>query len=166
LEICYSKEEQPLGTAGPLGLIKELSDPFVVMNGDLLTTLNFNKMIEYHTAQAADFTIGAFKRDVKIDFGVVESDTNGKFVGFKEKPTFHFEVSMGVNIIGHSALKYIKKGNYLDMPDLILQIKDNGGHVCCYREECFWLDIGRMDDYALAQKEFSENELRFLGEPL
>lgn len=164
LNITYSKEETPLGTAGPLGLIEGLSDPFIVMNGDLLTTLDMVKMIKFHIDQKADFTIGAFKRDMKIDFGVIESGEHGEFVGFKEKPTYHFEVSMGVNVINRSVLHYIEPGKYLDMPDLILKVKNGGGKVSCYREECFWLDIGRMDDYALAQEQFMENMGFFLGD--
>ena len=163
LRIDYSKEEAPLGTAGPLGLIEGLSDPFIVMNGDLLTTLDMGKMMEFHIDQKSDFTIGAYKRDVNIDFGVIESGKDGDFVGFIEKPTYHFEVSMGINVLSRSVLQYIKKNKYLDMPNLILKVKENGGKVSCYREDCFWLDIGRMDDYALAQKQFTENMEFFIG---
>ncbi len=162
LEIEYSGEEAPLGTAGPLGLIGGLTDPFIVMNGDLLTTLNFQKMLDFHQAQQADFTLAVYPREVKIDFGVVESDRDKRFVGFQEKPVYHYEVSMGVNIIGAAAMKFLERGKYLDMPDLILKIHQSGGRVSCYREECYWLDIGRMDDYALAQEQVARNEGMFL----
>lgn len=164
LDIEYSGEDEPLGTVGPLGYVKNLTDPFIVMNGDLLTTLNFSKMIDFHVSRNADVTIGAYRRDVSIDFGVIESNNDGDFTGFREKPTYHFEVSMGVNILSRSAMKYVEAGKYMDMPDLILKIYENGGKVCCFREECFWLDIGRMDDYALAQKEYEKNQGKFLGE--
>ena len=163
LEIEYSREEAPLGTAGPLGLINGLTDPFIVMNGDLLTTLNFQRMLDFHVAQKADFTLAVYPREVKIDFGVVESDPDKRFVGFQEKPVYHYEVSMGVNIIGAAAMKYIEAQKYLDMPDLILKIHKHGGRVSCYREDCYWLDIGRMDDYALAQEQVARNEAMFLG---
>ena len=164
LNIDYVHEEQPLGTAGPLALLEKTTDPIIVMNGDLLTTMNFSKMLESHRATNADITIGVYQREVKIDFGVVEKNPNDKFVGFKEKPTYHFDVSMGVNIIGKAAIKHIKeKGKYLDMPDLILAVNKSGGKVNCYQEDCFWLDIGRLDDYGLSQKEFEENEERFLS---
>ena len=166
VNIQYSKEEEPLGTAGPLALIDSLSDPFIVMNGDLLTTLNFRKMLEFHDAQGADITIAVHRRDVKIDFGVVETDESLQFSGFREKPSYHFEVSMGVNVIGQAAKQYLKPGAYLDMPDLILKVHEAGGKVCCYREDCYWLDIGRMDDYALAQEQFSANQDMFLGESM
>jgi len=163
LNITYSSEEAPLGTAAPLAGIEGLSDPFIVMNGDLLTTLDFGKMIDFHVAEKADITVGIYKRDVKIDFGVVESNEAGEFQGFKEKPTFHYEVSMGVNVISPSALKHVVPNEYLDMPDLVLKVHESGGKVALYREDCFWLDIGRMDDYALAQEQFSQEEGMFLG---
>jgi NDP-sugar pyrophosphorylase family protein len=164
LTINYSKEATPLGTAGPLGLIEGLTDPFIVMNGDLLTTLNFNRMLEFHREEKADFTLGIFPREVKIDFGVVERDDGKAFSGFREKPTYHLEVSMGVNVIGLSAMQYIQADQYLDMPDLILKTHHNGGKISCYREDCFWLDIGCMEDYILAQERFCENEYHFLRE--
>ena len=163
LNISYSGEEAPLGTAAPIGLMNDLTDPVIVMNGDLLTTLDFTEMLAFHEKEKADVTIGCYKRDVNIDFGVIESNENNEFIGFKEKPTYHFEVSMGVNIISAEARKFIKLNEYLDMPDLILKVHENGGKVSCYREDCFWLDIGRMDDYGLAQEEFIKNEEMFLG---
>ena len=163
LDIEYSHEEEPLGTVGPLGYIDNLTDPFIVMNGDLLTTLNFNAMLDFHLERQADITIGSYRRDVKIDFGVIDSDESGNFVGFREKPTFHFEVSMGVNILGRRAMEFVEPGKYFDMPDLILKVHESGGTVCCFREDCFWLDIGRMDDYALAQQEYEKNREMFLG---
>ena len=162
LNIDYVNEDMPLGTAAPLKLVDELTDPVIVMNGDLLTTMSYRKMIEYHIAEDADITIGAYKRDVKIDFGVIDSDNDGVFKGFSEKPTYHYEVSMGVNVVSKRAAEYIEKGTYLDMPDFILNVHKNGGKVALYREDCYWLDIGRLDDYALAQDEFERNESRFL----
>ena len=165
MNIEYSGEEEPLGTVGPLGFIQNLTDPFIVMNGDLLTTLDFNAMLNFHLEQRADLTIGCYQRDVSIDFGVIESDENGRFTGCREKPTYHFEVSMGVNILSSSAMQYVEPGKYMDMPDLILKVHEEGGKVCCYREKCFWLDIGRMDDYALAQEQFEKNQDMFLQVP-
>lgn len=163
LNIEYVGEDEPLGTAGPLSLIDNLTDPVIVMNGDLLTTLDFTEMIRYHHEQKADMTIGVFPREVKIDFGVVEMGESGEFQGFSEKPTFHYDVSMGVNVIGASAMKYVVAGKRLDMPDLVLQVHRSGGKVACFRQECRWLDIGRLDDYALAQEEFERDEKSYLG---
>lgn len=162
LEIDYVGEDEPLGTAGPLSLINTESDPVLVMNGDLLTTLSFPKMLESHVEAKADATIALFRRDVSIDFGVIDSNDNGLFEGYREKPVFHFEVSMGIYILSRDVYKSVEPGKYLDMPDLIKRTHANGGRVNCYREDCRWLDIGRMDDYALAQEEFSNNESLFL----
>lgn len=163
LDISYSTEAEPLGTMGPLGLVDQLTDPFIVANGDLLTSMDFNKMLEFHMARQADITIGTYQRDVKIDFGVVKTNANGQFKAFSEKPSYHFEVSMGINILSSAVLQHVESGRYMDMPDLIMKVHENGGKVCCYRENCFWLDIGRMDDYARAQKEFKENKALFMG---
>jgi NDP-mannose synthase len=163
LRIEYVGEEQPLGTAGPLSLISNLTDPFIVMNGDLLTTLDFRSMLRFHGRQKADFTVGVFPREVKIDFGVIQFDGRGEFDGYREKPKYNFDVSMGVNVIGLAAMKHVATGKHLDMPDLVLKVHGSGGRVKCYREACRWLDIGRMDDYALAQEEFAQNEEAFLN---
>ena len=163
LDIRYVHEETPLGTAGALAMVDDLTDPFLVMNGDLLTTLNFNKMLEHHRARRADITVGTFRRDVRIDFGVIESDDQGRFLGCREKPTYHFEVSMGVNVLRRGVAERIEPNKPLDMPDLIESVHTSGGTVCCYREDCYWLDIGRMDDYALAQEQYAQNEQMFLG---
>ena len=163
LKVDYVGEDEPLGTAGPLSLLPELTDPVVVMNGDLLTTLNFTDMLRYHHEQNADLTVGVFPREVKIDFGVVESGPDGEFEGFREKPTFHFDVSMGVNIVGARAQRHIIPGQRLDMPDLVLKVYETGGKVACFRQACRWLDIGRPDDYGLAQEEFERDEQAYLN---
>ena len=163
LSIEYVREEEPLGTAGPLSLIDAKSDPVLVMNGDLLTTLDFTQMLALHEESAADATIALYERDVPIDFGVIDSDSGGVFKGYREKPVFKFEVSMGVYILSRDVVEAIKPGDYLDMPDLIRSVHDRGGKVSCYRQDCFWLDIGRMDDYAQAQEEFVKNESLFMA---
>ena len=163
LNIDYVHEDSPLGTAGALSLIEGLSENFFVMNGDLLTTLDFRNMERYHINTNADVTIGTYRREIKIDFGVVDT-SNGQFQGFREKPTFVQDVSMGINMLSNRVLKYVSSGQYLDMPDLILKVHESGGRVMCYQEECYWLDIGRMDDYAQAQQDYIDNRKLFLGE--
>jgi NDP-sugar pyrophosphorylase family protein len=134
----------------------------MLMNGDLLTTLRFSGLLAHHRRQQADLTVAVFRRDVPIDFGVIESTADGRFTGYIEKPTYHFEVSMGVYAMNRSVLRHIRDGETLDMPDLVRMVHASGGHVSCYREDCYWLDIGRMDDYAKAQEQFSENAELFL----
>jgi NDP-sugar pyrophosphorylase family protein len=164
LSIRYSREDSPLGTAGPLGQMELGADSVIVMNGDLLTTLSFADVLSCHDQYQADVTIAVHRREVKIDFGVVDSDAEGAFTGFREKPVFDYEVSMGVNVLSANARSLIKKGEYLDMPSLILKVHESGGKVCCYREHGYWLDIGRMEDYAQAQADFEENEAKFVAQ--
>lgn len=166
VNIDYSHEEGVLGTAAPLAGVEGLTDPFLVMNGDLLTTLNFKNLLSFHARQQADITIGVYHRDIKIDLGVVESDKEGRFRSFTEKPVYHFDVSMGVNVLTPAVMRHVERGKYLDMPDLILKVHESGGKVRCFREDCYWLDIGRVDDYALAQEQFEQNEKMFLGEDM
>lgn len=165
IKITYSFEEKPLGTAGPLSqLIDELSDDFLLLNGDLLTTLNYRKMLEFHRANKAAATIGLYQRDVRIDFGVIETDGQSRLTNYIEKPTYHFDVSMGVNVLSADAVKkHLVPGVRLDVPELMENLRRDGGRVLCYKEDCFWLDIGRIDDYEIAAEEFEKRRKEFLG---
>jgi NDP-mannose synthase len=164
LKISYSFEDQPLGTAGPIAnVIHDLSDDFIVLNGDLLTTLNYRNLINFHTENKAAATIGLYQREVKIDFGVVETDDENKLSDYIEKPTFHFKVSMGVNVFNREKVRpYLIPGKYLDIPELMRKMKQDGLSVCCYQEDCYWLDIGRVDDYQKANEIFETHRAEFL----
>ena len=164
LKVSYSFEDRALGTAGPIALvIDRLEDDFLVMNGDLMTTLNYKNLFAFHKDKGAAATIGTYKREVRIDFGVIESDENSQLVRYVEKPTYHFDVSMGVNVFNKNAIKpYLRAGEYLDIPDLMVQLCKEGYPVHCYRESCYWLDIGRMDDYRAATEIFESRQAEFL----
>jgi NDP-sugar pyrophosphorylase family protein len=164
MEIEYSFEDQPLGTAGPIAaVIEDLGENFIVTNGDLLTTLNFQKMYEDHRSSGAAATIGLFRREVKIDFGVVDFTEDGQLERYREKPVFDFEVSMGVNILRAAAVKpYLKTNQYLDIPDLMQQLVRDGRSVRGFRSDCYWLDIGRVDDYHIATEVFEQRRDEFL----
>ncbi len=168
LKITYSLETEPLGTAGPLALvIDQLEDDFLVMNGDLLTTLNYAKMFAFHQQIKAAATIGLYQREVKIDFGVIETDVEKKLVRYIEKPTYHFDVSMGVNIFHVQTVKpYLKPGQYLDIPVLMQRLHQDGYPVHCYSEPCYWLDIGRVDDYQMASEIFESRKAEFYPESI
>ena len=154
VKIKYSREDKPLGTAGGLGLIKnELNETFLMMNGDVLTTLDFSDLVKYHKRNGAIATIGLKKRDVKIDFGVVEIDDGNSIVGYKEKPKIEYLVSMGVYAFEPLLLEYIKPNEYLDFPDLIKKLISNGETVKGYVYDGYWLDIGRPDDYMKANED-------------
>lgn len=164
VKIKYSLEEKPLGTAGPLScILDDLDDDFLVMNGDLLTTLNYREMFEAHRARGAAATIGVYPRQVHVDFGVVELDESSALGRYIEKPTYDFLVSMGVNILNKKAISAVLQPNVrLDIPDLMLALKGNGHLVHCFRQDCTWLDIGRVDDYQNAIKIFTEQRAQFL----
>ena len=164
ININYSFEEKPVGTAGAIAYSIDLfDDDFFVMNGDLLTTLDFTAMYEYHKDNNASGTIAIHRREVKLDFGVVETGDKGLLNDYKEKPSYFYDFGMGVNILKVDAVKkIIKKGEYLDMPDLMLFLKNKGNAVFTYREDCFWLDMGRPEDYDEANKVFIEREKDFL----
>ena len=162
LDISYCMEDTPLGTAGSISLVKDITEHFLVMNGDLLTTLDYGAMMRSHIDSKATATIGVFPREVKIDFGVLELGEKGQLLQYKEKPRFEFIVSMGVNAFHKSALDFIPKSQYLDIPALMMNLKNAGKQVLTYRSECQWLDIGRPDDYEAATIEFERSKEKYL----
>lgn len=165
LHISYSFENEPLGTAGPIAnVIQDLSSNFIVLNGDLLTTLNYANIIHFHTERQAAATIGLYHRDVKIDFGVIHTTDDGQLREYIEKPTYSFQVSMGVNVFNRDMVApYLIPGKHLDIPDLMTQMMRDGLPVLGYQENCFWLDIGRLEDYQTANEIFDERRAEFLG---
>jgi len=165
IRLYYSSEEKPLGTAGALGnMLDRLDETFFLTNGDLLTTMDLRRMALTHISEHADASIGIYERENKIDFGLIEFDTRKRLCAYKEKPTSKYHVSMGVYILQREAVRaYVSDVDYLDMPDLLLKIHANNGNVVCFQDNCIWLDIGRPDDFALAQKMFEEDRCAFLN---
>jgi NDP-sugar pyrophosphorylase family protein len=164
LEISYSRENKPLGTAGPMGaVLEQLGDDFLLANGDLLTTLDISQMIAAHHMAKADATIGVFEREVKIEFGLIDVDPDMRMIGYREKPSQRQLVSMGIYILRAAAVKdFVRAGQYLDMPDLMKAMMNSGRSVLCHRQDCIWLDIGRPDDFALAQQMMEQDPEQFL----
>ncbi len=164
LKIHYSFEDHPLGTAGPLSLVGGLDDTFLVSNGDVLTTLNFQSLVDYHRNQGAILTIASHVRHVRIDFGVIRTNLNNEIVGYIEKPTNELLVSMGVYVFEPRVLAYIGYNEYLDLPDLVLKLIEAGERVQTYPYEGYWMDLGRVDDYEHAAQDFETMKDQFLGE--
>lgn len=162
LDISYSLEETPLGTAGPLCLVDRLDDNFLVMNGDLLTTIDYSDLFRRHTSSGAIATIATFKKEVNIDLGVLEVD-GAQFINYIEKPTYHFTVSMGIYALNRRVIEYIPAGEKFDMPDLILALHKAGEKIVCYSGDYDWLDIGRLDDYEKAITLFEANREVYLA---
>lgn len=165
VRIGYSREEYPLGTAGPIALVPDLNETFLVMNGDLLTTLDYGGMYRYHKERNAIATLAAYPREVKIDLGVIDIDSDGWVKDYIEKPTYKYSVSTGVYIFEPQVLDYITPDQHLDLPELVLRLINQGHPVNVYRFDGYWLDIGRHDDYEKANDEFSANRTSFLPEP-
>lgn len=162
LEISYCMEDKPLGTAGSLSLVENVSENFLVMNGDLLTTIDFAKMVDFHVQSQSLATIGVFPRNVHIDFGVLDIDSAGYLKDYVEKPDYPFLVSMGINAFHKSVLQYIPHGEYLDIPTLIMNMKKGGEKILTFKDDCEWLDIGRPDDYERAIELFQLDKEKYL----
>lgn len=163
VSVAYSHEEQPLGTAGPLRLVGALDGTFLVMNGDLLTDLDFTAMIAAHRASGAAATIGLYRRDVTIDLGVIHTDAAGFVTEYIEKPSFQYEVSMGVYVFEPRVLAHIPHGERFDLPTLVQRLVASGDGVLAYRHTGYWLDIGRPDDYQRAQDDYPALSASLLG---
>jgi NDP-sugar pyrophosphorylase family protein len=164
LDISYSYEEKPLGTAGPISLVQGLDKPFLVTNGDVLTTLDLKKMLAFHRQKGGIATIAAHRRQVRIDLGVIRSEADGQVSGYIEKPTNEYTVSMGVYVFEPRVLDYIPVGEYLDFPDLVLKLIASGEKVYSYTFDGYWMDLGRPDDYIQANEDFKNMQDQFLPE--
>lgn len=162
LKINYCIEDKPFGTAGSISIVNNLTDPFLVMNGDLLTTISYVDMVKSHIKSQADATIGAFRRKVKIDFGVLKVNRKGHLQEYIEKPSFKYLVSMGINVLNRSILKFIPRGQYLDIPELMMNLQKAGKIIQTYHSNCEWLDIGRVDDYEMATEMFEQSREKYL----
>ncbi len=162
LEISYTHEPMPLGTIGPLRLIPELDDDFLVMNGDILTDLDFSAFMQAHKDKKALATIATYKRDAPIDFGVLEKDRKNRIIEFREKPVYHFDVSMGIYAFSKKILDFVPKNKPFGFDQLMVALTKKGADVYSYPFDGYWLDIGRPDDYARSIEEFERYKDRFL----
>lgn len=164
LRIQYVSEDKPLGTAGALGnMLDQLNENFLVSNGDLLTTVDLGAMARQHIETGADASIGVFQRENKIDFGLIEFDSEKRLSAYREKPKTLYFVSMGLYALRREAVRpLIPPNEYLDMPTLMLALRDAQRDVRCFHDDGMWLDIGRPDDFAMAQDIFEKHRDWFL----
>lgn len=156
VKIDYSLETIELSTIGPLTLIQDLPDNFLLINGDVLTDLDFNKFYLNHKENNNIFTIAAHKRLEKIDYGVLKSN-NGVLVGFEEKPTYDFLVSMGVYMLNKKVLNFIPKNKFFGFDHLMLAMISLNMNPNIHEHNGYWLDIGRPSDYEKAILDASNN---------
>jgi NDP-mannose synthase len=162
MKISYAHEDSPLGTIGPLRLVKKLEDNFLVMNGDILTDLDYSALIAVHKKKNAIATVATYQRDTHIDFGVLEKNKDNRIVAFREKPTYHFDVSMGVYVFSKKILDYVPKGEPFGFDQLMYALTEIKAPVFSYPHDGYWLDIGRPDDYARSIEEFERYKDKFL----
>ena len=152
--VDFATEESPLGTIGPLLHLRDrLPEHFVVMNGDILTDLDYADLLNRHRDGGAELTVATYARQVKIDFGVLKTE-DGRIIGFAEKPTIDYQVSMGVYGMSASALRPYTPGLPLGFDELVLDMLAQGSGPAEYEFGGNWLDIGRPDDYDRANAEF------------
>lgn len=163
LNITYTHEDTSLGTIGPLHLVKNLDDTFLVMNGDILTDINFQNLIDIHRKRGAVATIATYQRDVPIDFGVLDQNKDHKIIAFREKPTYHFDVSMGIYVFSKRVLNYVPAEIPFGFDQLMYTIIAKNETVYSYPHAGYWLDIGRPDDYERAIIDFEKNKHLFLS---
>jgi len=154
MNIKYSVEDEALGTAGPIaGLLDAMADDFLVLNGDLLTTMNISHLMDHHRQTKADPTIATALHQIGVQYGVLNLDDNGRVVEYREKPSHTYAVSMGIYALRREALRgLIEPQRPIEMPSLLGAMIEAGMRVVSYREPCVWLDIGNPDDYARAQE--------------
>lgn len=162
MNIAYVRENEPTGTAGSLGLIPGLDDTFLVMNGDILTSMDYAKFVAYHKEKGGTLTIAMHRKCVKLELGVMDIDQHGFLTGYREKPQQEYMVSMGIYVYEPRVLKYIESGVFLDFPDLVLRLLEHNEKVVSYPSDDYWMDIGCHEDYAQAQEEFERMKDKFL----
>jgi len=161
LKVNYHWEDEPLGTAGAIRDLERCNNPMLVMNGDILTTLDYSELIAFHEESGAAMTIAAHRKDVKIDLGVIEGQ-DAEVTGYVEKPTLGYEVSMGIYVYSPAAIDRIPEGRF-DFPDLVLALIADGQRVCKYQFDGPWYDIGTPSEHAAANAAYGE--ARELYEP-
>lgn len=155
LQIDYSHENKPLSTIGPLTLIDDLPENFLVMNGDLLCDLDYASFLRNHIKRENKITVCTYRREVPSDFGVLKIDNNGIIVGFQEKPVYHLDVSMGIYCLARSVVEQLEREKIYGFDQLMLDGIQSKVRLEAVRHKGFWLDIGRPEDYELANQKFS-----------
>lgn len=162
ITIDYSLEKQVLGTMGPLKLIKDLPENFLVMNGDVLTDLDYSSMYRRHVETGQLFSISSSIRIERSEFGVLKVDSNNLLYGFQEKPIVSYNVSMGIYMLSREVLQYIPDDQPFGFDDLMLRLMEVERDVYVGSHDGYWLDIGRPDDYMKAIDMFEDNKEMFL----
>lgn len=163
LSVGYHEEEEPLGTAGPLATMDGLDGTFLMMNGDILTTLDYAELARAHEEAGNVLTVATHRRVVPTNYGVLHvNGASHRVTAFEEKPEIPFTVSMGVYVLEPEAVAHIPPGERFDLPELVTTLLDAGAPVGSYPYDGYWLDIGRQDDYERAIRDYPDLVSRLL----
>ena len=162
LNIRYHQEREPLGTAGALASIEGLDPTFLVMNGDLLTTVSYSGMMAFHRAKGAALTVAVTERVVQLEVGVLSMAADDSVTGYSEKPRHTYPSSMGIYVCSRSVRDHMVPGIPTDIPDLVLRLIGAKQTVCGYRNDAKWLDIGNPADHAKASEAFERDRSIYL----
>lgn len=155
--ITYVLEDKPLGTMGPLKKIGGLPEDFFILNGDVLSDMDYNSLMQYHKESGNIFTISSYKRVQYVDYGVLEIAGN-KLTGFQEKPRLRYNVSMGIYVASRNVLEYIPEDVYYGFDQLMLRLLAKSLAVSVKEHKGYWLDIGRPDDYQQAEEDYEKGK--------
>lgn len=154
VDIRYIHEDKAMGTAGPVGLLPEkLNQPLLVMNGDLLTKVNFQQLLDFHLEHQSQATMCVREYDFQVPYGVVRLEKH-RLLQIEEKPVQRFFVNAGIYVLEPGALQHIPQGNYFDMTDLFAKIIAQGLETAAFPIREYWIDIGRLDDLERAKGEY------------
>ena len=161
MEIEYSHEDTPLSTVGPLKLIKSLPDNFLVVNGDILTDIDYQALYKNHLESEAMLTVATCRRQHSVDYGILKTDSDNAVIGFQEKPVLDYTVSMGVYVFTRQLLEFVPDNTKFGFDDLMLTLLERKAAVRSYPYDGYWLDIGRVEDYEQANRDISLIEKLF-----
>lgn len=161
MEIHYSHESKPLSTIGPLTLIENLPEHFLVVNGDILTDLDYSTLYRSHLESGCKLSVAVYNRKHISDYGVIKSDGKGRVIGFEEKPSIDYTVSMGVYLFSRELLACIPRDQKFGFDDLMHTLLKNNEAVNAFCYEGYWLDIGRISDYQQANLDIKKIEKQF-----
>jgi NDP-mannose synthase len=162
VKINYVPQDKLMGTAGGISSLPGLDETFLVMNADVLTTMNYADVMRYHKEKGASLTISKYEKKIKISLGVLQMDADNNLLGYAEKPESSYPVSMGIYVFEPSVLPLVPPNDYLDIPTLAKQLMDDKKRVVVYPFEGHWIDIGKPEDFADAQEQYERLKHEFL----
>ena len=151
-----------MGTVAPLRLIRDLPEDFFLMNGDVLTNINYRDLFEFHITNKSALTIATYSKEVNVDLGVLVADRQNRVTDFIEKPVYRYDVSMGIYVFNKSVIQYIPENVYYDFPTLITSLLHRKIKIMSYPFNDIWMDIGRPADYEEAQNIFRSSRDKLL----